>query len=194
MRGGTPAPGLPAGPPWGLSPHARGNPDGGGTLKAIQGPIPACAGEPLSIAVHPSIARAYPRMRGGTSYKDEMPDQALGLSPHARGNHFLPTVFAVGHGPIPACAGEPGPRCPSSPRRGAYPRMRGGTTSDPLSHLNDLGLSPHARGNQRLLCRSVCTQGPIPACAGEPAPSQSRWLCPWAYPRMRGGTVWLTTF
>ncbi len=112
-------------------------------------------------------------------------------------------------GPIPACAGEP--LCARSIHSGAwaYPRMRGGTGPKDFRNGCSTGLSPHARGNQRLQLAGSAQAGPIPACAGEPfccfgwcqtrrayPRMRGEPLCPSssysfirAYPRMRGGTV-----
>ena len=51
----------------GLSPRARGNLGLVFGLDDFQGPIPACAGEPIGRNAAASDAGAYPRVRGGTS-------------------------------------------------------------------------------------------------------------------------------
>ncbi len=71
---------------------------------------------------------------------------------------------------------------------GAYPRMRGGTSSTLITSSIMRGLSPHARGNLAPVLQDSGREGPIPACAGEP----DRFILfnhrDRAYPRMRGGT------
>ena len=115
---------------WGLSPHARGNLLEAFQKAVLQGPIPACAGEPILGMVFDGFKGAYPRMRGGTISSFTVVMLETGLSPHARGNRSPSWRQSFSHGPIPACAGEPRPgfflRC----LRGAYPRMRGGTASN----------------------------------------------------------------
>ena len=71
-------------------------------------------------------------------------------------------------GPIPARAGEPSSSSGGSGRTRAYPRSRGGTVVSPFKLLMCEGLSPLARGNQRLFLILDFVLGPIPARAGEP--------------------------
>ncbi|MEY4758177.1 MAG: hypothetical protein RJA34_3075 [Pseudomonadota bacterium] len=172
----------------GLSPHARGNRFGGQGGAVGCGPIPACAGEPVSDAITTHYLRAYPRMRGGTNVSDAESRFEKGLSPHARGNRTCVDDETGFCGPIPACAGEPSGPLPVGVYPRAYPRMRGGTPGLQNSRLAVPGLSPHARGNRKHHLRINRLRGPIPACAGEPG---NLWLCfcdYGAYPRMRGGT------
>ena len=51
-----------------------------------------------------------------------------------------------------------------------------------------VGLSPLARGNQRLDVLLLVVSGPIPARAGEPLRVKKINLARRAYPRSRGGT------
>ena len=188
MRGGT-APAQPTViPGGGLSPHARGNRQDNQACAIDEGPIPACAGEPVGEIVTGGQHGAYPRMRGGTLRFDPSTAPALGLSPHARGNRHHRQRSIDRSGPIPACAGEP-PRFSSRATSSrAYPRMRGGTVKRVLMDNQGAGLSPHARGNRVGALRCTHGFGPIPACAGEPYFQMERCSCDWAYPRMRGGT------
>ena len=146
-RGGTPDLDAEAVADSGLSPLARGNRIGFRWIFACAGPIPAGAGEP-DTACHAVLgARAYPRWRGGT--KEAMTSKRLfqGLSPLARGNLHHGGLAAVGLGPIPAGAGEPGKDRTTAERPGAYPRWRGGTALLPGRSDWVRGLSPLARGN-----------------------------------------------
>ena len=95
----------------GLSPLARGNrgidaPGGRG-----EGPIPARAGQPMTISALCHPAWAYPRSRGATGIIRADPSRNQGLSPLARGNQGRPLDAGVCTGPIPARAGQPGSRC-----------------------------------------------------------------------------------
>ena len=114
------------------------------------------------------LPRAYPRSRGGTCCSLRPCARTRGLSPLARGNHFLHLAAFGKPGPIPARAGEPA-------------KMIATRRTSP-------GLSPLARGNPQQAALRLIRLGPIPARAGEP---------PWlfaasnilgAYPRSRGGT------
>ncbi len=152
----------------GLSPHARGNRLEVRIAHLLDGPIPACAGEPCSDRSSQKPCGAYPRMRGGTAKNPLNRLAARGLSPHARGNHIPADLVAFDAGPIPACAGEPHPSRSCRFRCGAYPRMRGGTPMVDEARKAGLGLSPHARGNLTWKSPITSAAGPIPACAGEP--------------------------
>ena len=172
----------------GLSPLARGNPDGLDFGIMAGGSIPACAGEPALATTNTRRRRVYPRLRGGTCWKQSAPWVWRGLSPLARGNLVLLAELLRSKGSIPACAGEPTTWANASPARWVYPRLRGGTTVPGGGAPATKGLSPLARGN-RLLARVWClAAGSIPACAGEPG-----WRCgaldfAGVYPRLRGGT------
>ena len=111
-----------------------------------------------------------------------------GLSPLTRGNQHRNSLLTIGNGPIPAHAGEPSLRCLSFFVLGAYPRSRGGTSAIAPSGQALWGLSPLTRGNHCTTHTEHPGPGPIPAHAGEPLPSRTRYQPPWAYPRSRGGT------
>ena len=93
----------------GLSPHERGNLLTRSGLKAVQGPIPARAGQPTIYGDTMKLDKAYPRTSGATLRTARSDRGDCGLSPHERGNHRqYPDPRAV-RGPIPARAGQP--RC-----------------------------------------------------------------------------------
>ena len=152
LRGGTLVAALLLMCALGLSPLARGNLELAPAGVARVGPIPACAGEPVFwVAIsHPS--RAYPRLRGGTVFAGSGASLPRGLSPLARGNPWLVLFVPVGLGPIPACAGEPKANGHRRNPKGAYPRLRGGTSHVIASQICNTGLSPLARGNQLHAC------------------------------------------
>ena len=93
--------------PQGLSPLARGNRAASTTYPCSGGPIPACAGEPCGCCCRHTLARAYPRLRGGTGLTSNASGRYQGLSPLARGNLEADLHRCGRYGPIPACAGEP---------------------------------------------------------------------------------------
>ncbi len=66
--------------------------------------------------------------------------------------------------------------------------MRGGTAAGLCATWSFLGLSPRARGNLADALGLSKDEGPIPACAGEPANWPRSASIAWAYPRVRGGT------
>ena len=155
--------------PWrGLSPRARGNLTGCCRTASRSGSIPACAGEPLA-----ELCQHTHRQ---------------GLSPRARGNPSPPCAQLARSWSIPACAGEPVEESSLSPRKGVYPRVRGGTSSTRWQALGEAGLSPRARGNLPVFYPPVHAQGSIPACAGEPNSLVQNSSEARVYPRVRGGT------
>ena len=93
----------------------------------ISGSIPANAGEPSTKAMPVSVARVYPRERGGTHMPRRSLTFAPGLSPRTRGNHDHKDEVGAQGGSIPANAGEPVGRDGPQVLKGVYPRERGGT-------------------------------------------------------------------
>ncbi len=168
VRGGT-ADQIGADPPMGgLSPRARRNRGICVVHHEIDGPISACAEEPILARTRARKSSAYLRVRGGTTSTFNLPDTRGGLSPRARRNRSHRELTGERRGPISACAEEPvASRCRSVFSR-AYLRVRGGTPCL-LRHLHEkAGLSPRARRNQRRRRAAQGTGGPISACAEEP--------------------------
>ena len=155
---------------------------------ASKRPIPAYAGEPLRDESADPQMRAYPRIRGGTVGRELDAAIEEGLSPHTRGNQLPDRPDWAVRGPIPAYAGEPSRCCLIESGAGAYPRIRGGTTTYGAGNGSTTGLSPHTRGNPGSLQPLHRFPGPIPAYAGEPSCWSSWVRARRAYPRIRGGT------
>ena len=87
------------------------------------------------------------------------------------------------------CGGTRAPRSIAQSTTGLSPRVRG-TTFWASVWVYPLGLSPRVRGNRAPAGYPHCTDGSIPACAGEP---RARWLSALyrrVYPRVCGGTRW----
>src|SRR5690606_3124794 len=110
----------------------------------------------------------YPRIRGGTRHRWMMILRRPGLSPHTRGNLYILDCYTASGGPIPAYAGEPNSSSITAKLDRAYPRIRGGTHTNPRHSVSREGLSPHTRGNPMMSAPVVLRCGPIPAYAGEP--------------------------
>ena len=70
----------------GLSPRVRGNLHLGGRPAAVDGSIPACAGEPLPDVGLGRRPEVYPRVCGGTRAFSCALYSGSGLSPRVRGN------------------------------------------------------------------------------------------------------------
>ena len=128
----------------------------------------------------------YPRLRGGAAASIPSPSLIRGLSPPARGSPRYNAADGSGDGSIPARAGDP-----NAPRelvcyKWVYPRPRGGSVRPrPADHAVE-GLSPPARGIQRLRPARFGRVGSIPARAGDPRHSRFSGTCSPVYPRLRG--------
>ena len=176
----------------GLSPRVRGNRN---IIKPATNPprsIPACAGEPPGFQRSGFALPVYPRVCGGT-HLGRLPISTIrGLSPRVRGNPDCELEFCHDSRSIPACAGEPIPGKRRVPALWVYPRVCGGTIQPPPPLARCLGLSPRVRGNPGVRAPAKAGPGSIPACAGEPGfESRRRAFCR-VYPRVCGGTMWIS--
>ena len=141
---------------------------------------------------HPpnAVPPVYPRVCGGTHFKQGAKFQVVGLSPRVRGNPERLRARRRHHPrSIPACAGEPIRPSPGATRSPVYPRVCGGTSISSGGCLVWSGLSPRVRGNQRELAVHRGRQGSIPACAGEPRRPAPADQLSRVYPRVCGGTI-----
>ena len=133
---------------WGLSPRVRGNRPRIRQAGIMKRSIPACAGEPGGGRLSLAAAGVYPRVCGGTEYRDVLQAIAVGLSPRVRGNHMAKGQKDTTTRSIPACAGEPtnanGEVLPDT----VYPRVCGGTRYRRQIAGYFGGLSPRVRGNR----------------------------------------------
>ena len=136
----------------GLSPRVRGNRIVVVPKVTQQGSIPACAGEPPDAPVDYSEDRVYPRVCGGTGSSAQPETGCAGLSPRVRGNRVGAGGLGTEEGSIPACAGEPSLSLGRLLVVAVYPRVCGGTASNPRPRPLRQGLSPRVRGNLCLLC------------------------------------------
>ena len=173
----------------GLSPRVRGNPFRATDKETGEGPIPACAGQPLQTHSWPLSRWAYPRVCGATSCGYACCNVARGLSPRVRGNLNKLNALSLCLRPIPACAGQPELQQDAGDFDGAYPRVCGATGGGGSTPATGGGLSPRVRGNRLRLRRSMHALRPIPACAGQPSCRSARRGAPGAYPRVCGATL-----
>ena len=172
----------------GLSPRVRGNRNPDLIFFGGSGSIPACAGEPRSSTRGCQTSRVYPRVCGGTKHARTHNVPCSGLSPRVRGNRDRDPGAADCRGSIPACAGEPSRGWARWLQSAVYPRVCGGTPTDPRVDTLAEGLSPRVRGNRGPAMSSGVTSGSIPACAGEPGVAEALGIDVRVYPRVCGGT------
>ena len=173
----------------GLSPRVRGNRALAASVRQVNGPIPAGAGEPRRSIGKPIELGAYPRGCGGTIAMNNLIIISQGLSPRVRGNLGSSSSCNASIGPIPAGAGEPEIECADLPRIRAYPRGCGGTAPGFGNNARHAGLSPRVRGNRVGAADPCRAEGPIPAGAGEPRAEAVKGGGNGAYPRGCGGTI-----
>ncbi len=105
-----------------------------------------------------------------------------------RGNHVRSADTTAIERSIPACAGEPTTGYRTFTPPWVYPRVCGGTHDLVEYQGSAWGLSPRVRGNPPNRPRRNQPIGSIPACAGEPLPSDDKLIEQWVYPRVCGGT------
>ena len=174
---------------WGLSPRVRGNRSVLRRAAVSARSIPACAGEPRGDSPGSGARRVYPRVCGGTLERHAGNMRRGGLSPRVRGNPAGATRPPADGGSIPACAGEPRPRCPAPRPCRVYPRVCGGTRGSSVIGGSAGGLSPRVRGNRGRGSQHESRRRSIPACAGEPRRAIPASRAGRVYPRVCGGTL-----
>ena len=159
----------------GLSPRMRGNPLRLLVVLNIEGSIPAHAGQPSGGFVVVQESKVYPRACGATGGVGGAHQDAAGLSPRMRGNPAPCAGHDSEKGSIPAHAGQPTRALPRTPRRQVYPRACGATNPRSRIRGKAWGLSPRMRGNLSDTDLSREYDRSIPAHAGQPECSASRW-------------------
>ena len=152
----------------GLSPRVRGNRFSSARTPTKMRSIPACAGEPDPSACPGTFCTVYPRVCGGTDFRERGRRVVEGLSPRVRGNLLRGAPGGVRSRSIPACAGEPRTELGEPGKIRVYPRVCGGTALGKRTDSNADGLSPRVRGNPPAPQNRSATMRSIPACAGEP--------------------------
>ena len=173
----------------GLSPHTRGNRPILRLPRRLGGSIPAHTGEPTSRLPSRTVHWVYPRTHGGTRSANSFVRSRSGLSPHTRGNLYFMSPDDIPLRSIPAHTGEPRPVPPRPNRTRVYPRTHGGTSSISCRKSSVSGLSPHTRGNLRVMPDGKRMDGSIPAHTGEPSITPSALRIARVYPRTHGGTA-----
>ena len=134
----------------------------------------------------PHILRAHPRSRGEHLSPVWWNSCTVGSSPLARGTRLHIERHALGHGLIPARAGNTPLcvrwACPSW----AHPRSRGEHTSAAAGSSPVRGSSPLARGTPQEIADTAPQVGLIPARAGNTNSGIACCNRRWAHPRSRG--------
>ena len=150
----------------GSSPLARGTPNPVENLLAVEGLIPARAGNTSTgkIAAYPT--GAHPRSRGEHPGALQLFNALLGSSPLARGTLQDGGKLACCQGLIPARAGNTDSLTETQERAWAHPRSRGEHHSKRSLSRTSMGSSPLARGTRTQGDARAAPAGLIPARAG----------------------------
>ena len=152
----------------GLSPPTRGILVSGFPYRALEGSIPAYAGDPAGSPPCRIYGKVYPRLRGGSGIGAASPARYGGLSPPTRGIHAALARVGQYLGSIPAYAGDPRKRTRGTSTAEVYPRLRGGSAINIPSIAVASGLSPPTRGIREHIRQGRIRAGSIPAYAGDP--------------------------
>ena len=151
---------------WGSSPLARGTRFGGGGCFVGVGLIPARAGNTAGASSASGVSRAHPRSRGEHCIRSLCCSGVWGSSPLARGTQGIEVLGQLGHGLIPARAGNTRFRLGCGFGCGAHPRSRGEHRTHRRTESGSAGSSPLARGTPDVSRASQQQHGLIPARAG----------------------------
>ncbi len=176
----------------GLSPLARGTLHGFGFLFDGRRFIPAGAGNTYIRAKNKATATVYPRWRGEHGVVTTVSDEDLGLSPLARGTRRDYSKEDAGDRFIPAGAGNTTGCAIWRSRIKVYPRWRGEHSAYFRRKPYEYGLSPLARGTQRLFPAQTLRIRFIPAGAGNTRRWHRQTPVLSVYPRWRGEHMLLT--
>ncbi len=170
----------------GLSPLARGTHCLTNKARKRWRFIPAGAGNTRQIKQTHDPRPVYPRWRG-EHYPRYCSKQGVnGLSPLARGTHFVPVLINPVLRFIPSGAGNTIIERNYSREKPVYPRWRGEHAIDFRQRQVIAGLSPLARGTLGFLILSGCTVRFIPAGAGNTRLFNIYITIYSVYPRWRG--------
>ena len=170
----------------GLSPLARGTPNGSDVRRLRYRFIPAGAGNTATRCSNEPFDPVYPRWRGEHSTTAEGMKNLGGLSPLARGTLSLRSGRRLRNRFIPAGAGNTVFRTSRGLLGPVYPRWRGEHLLWRWRTEYRCGLSPLARGTQINAVFVAFTGRFIPAGAGNTCADRPASQLHSVYPRWRG--------
>ena len=111
----------------GPSPRGRGNLTREADVVQVERSIPAWAGKPAAVPPVVNAMTVHPRVGGETTAPRLILGWIQGPSPRGRGNLNEPACGLAGQRSIPAWAGKPAGRAPSSAPSRVHPRVGGET-------------------------------------------------------------------
>ena len=134
------------------------------------GIIPAYAGNTLPTAGVSSVLWDHPRVCGEHSVWPYTPAIPAGSSPRMRGTLHMQIMVDRVDGIIPAYAGNTRCETPCTALRRDHPRVCGEHIQNTWNAFYQAGSSPRMRGTRMPRRWTPCTQGIIPAYAGNTYP------------------------
>ena len=173
----------------GPSPRVRGKRRNSGPVRRSRGSVPASAGETVTTSDDWKIVRVHPRECGGNRSRHLERDSLRGPSPRVRGKPLGVGHLFLGHGSIPASAGETASVRGSAHNERVHPRECGGNKVAEGAVVGVLGPSPRVRGKHLAEVEITAPSRSIPASAGETrgfAPSRTVYR---VHPRECGGNA-----
>ena len=158
----------------------------GSKTTATHGDHPRIRGEHRNIKKTPCGCRDHPRIRG--EHSDLLPSGWLtrGSSPHTRGALCSCASALPYPGIIPAYAGSTPSSASAVAARWDHPRIRGEHHTHMVVHNRFQGSSPHTRGAQYGIYKTIAAEGIIPAYAGSTNIITVDGLWGLDHPRIRG--------
>ncbi len=170
----------------GLSPLARGTLQLDARMNLLTRFIPAGAGNTRRMIDEVKIQAVYPRWRGEHDARIRSWFCHYGLSPLARGTHYIEQPLTVERRFIPAGAGNTDILAEYFNELAVYPRWRGEHSISASAVVAIDGLSPLARGTRTSARRKPRQTRFIPAGAGNTCVSKRSAGHRAVYPRWRG--------
>ena len=161
----------------GSSPRLRGTRCGPPFGRAGRGIIPALAGSTPWSAEIRQRSRDHPRACGEHFFDGAIVKGGAGSSPRLRGTQGGPALSDARARIIPALAGNTHRQVRCSHGMGDHPRACGEHHTLPLKYGPFVGSSPRLRGTPTARQHSDCTDGIIPALAGN-----TTTVCPTCWP------------
>ena len=131
--------------------------------------------------------KVHPRACGGNLLGYHYPRERRGASPRLRGKRFHLGPVCLGHGCIPAPAGETSEQPFVRLRKAVHPRACGGNSEPTAGTRWWSGASPRLRGKPPSKPSGRYLTGCIPAPAGETSYASNRYDCDRVHPRACGG-------
>ena len=131
----------------GPSPLTRGSHTDETEKRALEGSIPAHAGQPGSVDGHSAGFWVHPRSRGAAQLRRSLPLTSTGPSPLTRGSPATCASAPSARGSIPAHAGQPAMNRSLTRASRVHPRSRGAALDSARTEMDAAGPSPLTRGS-----------------------------------------------